>query len=114
MGLIDPPSALTIVQDEQTIRIATRSAGRPRGPSSGTYRTVDGLVSPVPGDRSGVEWSWKDGTLVIAFEGGRMIAGAVWQEVWSLDPRGRLVVAITARRPNRPPTTTRFVYRRSR
>ena len=45
---IDPPSVLTVVQDKQTIRIETRSSGD-RGPSSGTYRTVDGMVGPVSG-----------------------------------------------------------------
>jgi hypothetical protein len=111
--VIDPPSVLTIVQDEQTIRIETRTSG---GPSSGTYGvgTVGGVVGPLPGEIPRIEWSWKGGALVVTWEGGRMIPGAVRQEVWSLDQRGRLVVSITMRRPNAVASTTRFVYRRSR
>ena len=107
----DPPPVLTIVQNDRTITIEVRSS---EGPSSGTYGvgTVGGVVGPIPGHIPRIEWSWKNGTLIVAREGGTMIPGAVRQEVWSLDQRGRLVVAITMRGPNTRPTTTRFVYRR--
>ena len=115
---IDPPSVICVVQNDETIRIEhtvyARTLGRRTGPSSGTYRTVDGGVAAVPGDRSGVQWSWKDGTLVVTFEGGKFIPGAVYQEVWSLDPSGRLIVRTKMRGPNAAPTTTRIVYRRRR
>ena len=102
----DPLPVLTIVQDEQTIKIEVRSSGG-QALDYGVG-TVGGVIGPIPGERSQVEWSWKDG-IVITWEDGRMIPGAVRQEVWSLDRQGRLVVAITMRRPNAAPTTTRFV-----
>ena len=110
---VDPAPVLTIVQNEQTVRIEARSS---EGPSSGTYGvgTAGGVIGPTPGDLPRVEWSWKDGTLVVTREGGRLIPGLVRQEVWSLDLRDRLVVTITTRKPNAAPDTTRFVYRKSR
>ena len=114
-----PGSNLIVVQNEQTIRIEAYSWGTPsffQTPSSGTYgvRTVGGVVGPIPGDRTGVRWSWQAGTLVVTFEGGRLVAGASKQEVWSLDSRGRLAVGIATRMPNGSRTTTRWVYRKAR
>ena len=107
----DPTPVITVVQNEQTIRIE----GRSPGPSSGTYEVgTGGVRGPVPGEIPRVQWSWKDGTRVVTFEGGRMLPGAVRQEVWSLDHQGRLIVLITLRPPNAPETTTRFVYARKR
>jgi hypothetical protein len=107
----DPTPVLTVVQNEQTIRIEARSSG----PSSGTYEVgAGGVRGPIPGEIPRVQWSWKDATLVVTFEGGRMLPGAVRREVWSLDLQGRLVVVITHRTPNTPETTTRFVYARKR
>jgi hypothetical protein len=109
---LDPPPVLTVVQNEQTIRIETGSPG----PSSGTYGsgTIGSVTGPVPAEIPRVQWSWKEDTFVVTFEGGRMIPGAVRQEVWSLDLQGRLVVVITLRTPKTPATTTRFVYAKKR
>jgi hypothetical protein len=114
---IELPSVVTVVQNEEIIRIETRSARdteRRMEPSSGTYRTVDEAVAPIPGERSGVRWAWKDGTMVVTFEGGKFIPGAGVQEVWSLYRRGRLIVTTAVWGPNAARTTRRFVYRRSR
>ena len=111
---IDPAPVLTVVQNEQRLEIEALSSG---GPSSGSYGvgTVGGVIGPIPGGEvPRIEWSWKDGTLVVTFEGGRLIPGLVRQEVWSLDLGDRLVVTITTRKPNAAPDTTRFVYRKSR
>ena len=92
----NPSPVLTIVQNGRTIRIEARSPG----PSSGTYEVgTGGVRGLIPGEIPRVQWSWKDGTLVVTFEGGRMLPGAVRQEVWSLDLQGRLVVVITFRAP---------------
>jgi hypothetical protein len=108
----DPPPVLSVVQNEQMIRIEARSPG----PSSGTYEvgTGVGVRGPIPGEIPRVQWSWKEGTFVVTFEGGRMLPGAVRQEVWSLGLQGRLVVVITLRTPNTAETKTRFVYARKR
>jgi hypothetical protein len=108
----DPSPLLTVVQNEQTIRIEAPSPG----PSSGTYEigTEGGVRGPIPGDIPRVQWSWNDRTLVVTFEGGRMLPGAARQEMWSRDLQGRLVVVITLRTPNTRETTTRFVYARKR
>jgi hypothetical protein len=107
----DPSAVLTVVQNERTIQIEARSPG----PSSGTYEVgTGGVRGLIPGEIPRVQWSWTDGTLVVTFEGGRMLPGAVRQEVWSLDLQDRLVVVITFRPPNAPETTTRFVYARKR
>jgi len=110
---MDPSAVLTVVQNEQAIRIEARSPG----PSSGTYEVGagGGVRRPIPGEIPRVQWFWRNGTLVVTFEGGRMLPGAVRQEVWSLDLQGRLIVVITLRSPNPPETTTtRFVYARKR
>ena len=122
---VEPPpdraSALTVVQDSESITIRQIFPN----PRSGTYRlngVAAGRVAGLEGGAGVSEQSsvgWKGASLVITEERSILNGGAIkWQsgheEVWSIDGTRQLVIVVTDRETGTAPTTTRFVYRKQR
>ncbi|MFI5177686.1 MAG: hypothetical protein ACHQO8_03945 [Vicinamibacterales bacterium] len=101
LGLGPPPDRLTIAQTAATLTIEARAAGSTRK----IVYALDGrtTTNPMPAGRSGGAPAsstahWDQGRLVVSISvpNGSSRAGTVeYQEVWSLDTDGSLIVETT-------------------